>query len=147
MSLIDTITQDMYGAMKQKEKAHVATLRVLLSKLKEKQINQGKELSDNDGIAVIKTLVKQRKESIDMYEKAGRNELANAEKMELSVLETYLPSMMSDEDIRAMVSQVIDDTGASGMGDIGKVMPEVMKRGAGTIDGKVASQILRELLG
>lgn len=146
MSFIDTITKEMYSAMKNGEKAKAGTLRVLLAKLKDKQINQGKNLTSDEGLAVIKTLVKQRKESIDMYEKAGRSELAENEKSELDILETYLPQMMTEDDVKTLVQSVIEETGATGMGDIGKVMPEVMKRGAGTIDGKVANQILRDLL-
>jgi len=146
MSFIETITKEMYGAMKNGEKDKAATLRGLLAKLKDKQINQGKELTDDEGLSVIKTLVKQRKESIELYEKAGRKELAQNEQSELSILETYLPQMMSENDIKNLVQTIIDETGATGIGDIGKVMPEVMKRGAGTIDGKVANQLLRELL-
>jgi uncharacterized protein YqeY len=96
---------------------------------------------------VIKTLVKQRKESVEMYEKANRPELADKEKNELSILESYLPNMMSEDDIRGIVVAIIEETGATGIGDIGKVMPVVMQRGAGSIDGKTANVILRELLG
>ena len=146
MSFIEQIKTDMYSAMKSGEKEKAGTLRTLLAKLKDKQINQGKDLSKQDGLAVIKTLVKQRKESIDVYEKAGRTELVEIEKTELNVLESYLPQMMSEEEIRAVVTSVIEETSATGMGDIGKVMPVVMQRGGGRIDGKTANLILKELL-
>ena len=146
MSFIEKIKTEMYDAMKSGEKDKAGTLRTLLAKLKDKEINTRKELSEQDGLAVIKTLVKQRKESVEMYEKANRPELADKEKYELSILESYLPNMMSEDDIHGIVVAIIEETGATGMGDIGKVMPAVMQRGAGSIDGKTANLILRELL-
>ena len=147
MSFIEKIRTEMYDAMKSDEKDKVGTLRTLLAKLKDKEIKTRKQLSEQDALAVIKTLVKQRKESVVMYEKANRPELADREKNELMILESYLPSMMSEDDIRGIVVNIIEETGATGMGDIGKVMPVVMQRGAGAIDGKTANVILRELLG
>ena len=147
MSFIEKIKTEMYDAMKSGEKDKAGTLRTLLAKLKDKEINTRKELSEQDGLTVIKTLVKQRKESVEMYEKANRPELADKEQNELSILESYLPNMMSEDDIHEIVVAIIEETGAIGMGDIGKVMPVVMQRGAGSIDGKTANVILRELLG
>ena len=147
MSFIEKIKTEMYDAMKSGEKDKAGTLRTLLAKLKDKEINTRKELLEQDGLAVIKTLVKQRKESVEMYVKANRPELADKEKNELSILESYLPNMMLEDDIRGIVVAIIEETGATGMGDIGKVMPVVMQRGAGAIDGKTANVILRELLG
>jgi len=147
MGIIEKIKTEMYRAMKSGEKEKVGTLRVLLAKLKDKQINQGKDLSEQDGLAVIKTLVKQRKESVEMYENANRPELAEKEKIELGFLESYLPQMMSNDEVRAIVTNAIEETSATGLGDIGKVMPLVMQKGAGSIDGKSANVILRELLG
>ena len=146
MNFIGIIKKEMYEAMKSGQKERAAILRVLLAKLKDKQINQRKELSEQDGLAVIKTLVKQRKESIEMYEKAGRTDLAENEKSELTLLESYLPEMMTDEEIRELVLSVIAEIGVSDIGDIGKVMPVVMQRGGGVIDGKKANLILMELL-
>ena len=147
MSFIEKIKTEMYDAMKSGEKDKAGTLRTLLAKLKDKEINTRKELSEQDGLVVIKFLVKQRKESVAMYEKANRLELADKEKNELSILESYLPNMMSEDDIHKIVVAIIEETGAAGMGDIGKVMPVVIQRGAGSIDGKTANVILRELLG
>ena len=146
MSFIDTIKADMYTAMKSGEKKTASTLRTLLAKLKDQQINTGKELSDQEGLNVIKTLVKQRRESIEMYEQATRPDLAEQEKIELNILESYLPQMMTEDETRSLVVSVIEETGSIGMGDIGKVMPVVMQRGAGSVDGKTANMILRELL-
>ena len=146
MSFIDTIKADMYTAMKSGEKKTAGTLRTLLAKLKDQQINSGKKLSDQEGLNVIKTLVKQRRESIEMYEQANRPDLAEQEKIELNILESYLPQMMTEDETRSLVVSVIEETGSIGMGDIGKVMPVVMQRGAGSVDGKTANMILRELL-
>ena len=146
MSFIDTIKEDMYTAMKSGEKKTAGTLRTLLAKLKDQQINSGKKLSDQEGLNVIKTLVKQRRESIKMYEQANRPDLAEQEKIELNILESYLPQMMTEDETRSLVVSVIEETGSIGMEDVGKVMPVVMQRGAGSVDGKTANMILRELL-
>ena len=146
MSLIDTIKADMYTAMKSREKKTAGTLRTLLAKLKDQQINIGKELSGQEGLNVIKTLGKQHRESIEIYEKANRPDLAEQEKIELNILESYLPQMMTKDETRSLVISVIEETGSIGIEDIGKVMPVVMQRGAGSVDGKTANIILRELL-
>ena len=115
MSFIDTIKADMYTAMKSGEKEIVGTLRTLLAKLKDQQINTGKELSDQEGLNVIKTLVKQRRESIEIYEQANRPDLAEQEKIELNILESYLPQMMTEDETRSLVVSVIEETGSIGM--------------------------------
>ena len=146
MSFIESIKTDMYSAMKSGDKEKAGTLRTLLAKLKDRQINTRQELTDNDCINVIKTLVKQRKEAAKMYEDAKRPKLAEKEKIELAILETYLPKMMTEQETRTLIEIVINETGAEGISDIGKVMPIVMQRGEGKVDGKNANIILRELL-
>ena len=146
MSFIDTIKADMYTAMKSGEKKTADTLRTLLAKLKDQQINTGKELLDQEGLNVIKTLVKQHRESIEIYENANRLDLVEQEKTELNILESYLPQMMTKDETRSLVKSVIEEMGSIGMEDIGKVMPVVLQRGAGSVDGKTANMILRELL-
>tara|TARA_B110000967_G_scaffold136676_1_gene139529 strand:- start:2318 stop:2761 length:444 start_codon:yes stop_codon:yes gene_type:complete len=146
MNFIERIKKDMYSAMKSGEKEKSATLRTLLAKLKDKQINSGKELDENEGLSVIKMLVKQRKESSEMYKKASRMDLADQENLELTILEYYLPKMMSENETRILVKGIIDKTGSKDIGDLGKVMPLIMKQGSGLIDGKLANSILRELL-
>ena len=146
MSFIESIKTDMYSAMKSGDKEKAGTLRTLLAKLKDRQINTRQELTDNDCINVIKTLVKQRKEAAKMYEDAKRPKLAEKEKIELTILETYLPKMMTEKETRTLIENVINETGAEGISDIGKVMPIVMQRGEGKVDGKNANIILRELL-
>tara|TARA_X000000368_G_C22776216_1_gene599452 strand:+ start:37 stop:480 length:444 start_codon:yes stop_codon:yes gene_type:complete len=146
MNFLDTIKSDMYDAMKSGDKDKAGTLRTLLAKLKDRQINNRKDLTEKDCISVIKTLVKQREEAADMYEKAGRDTLAQKEKIEFDILNSYLPEMMSEVEIRNLVESVISETNAKGIAEMGKVMPLVMQKGGDAIDGKMANQILRELL-
>ena len=146
MNFLDTIKSDMYDAMKSGDKDKTGTLRTLLAKLKDRQINNRKDLTEKDCISVIKTLVKQREEAADMYEKAGRESLAQKEKIEFDILNSYLPEMMSEVEIRNLVESIISETNAKGITEMGKVMPLVMQKGGDAIDGKMANQILRELL-
>ena len=146
MNFLDKIKTDMYDAMKSGDKDKAGTLRTLLAKLKDRQINNRKDLTERDCISVIKTLVKQREEAADMYEKAGRESLAQKEKYEFDVLNSYLPETMSEAETRNLVKSVISETNANGLMDMGKVMPLVMQKGGDAIDGKIANQILRELL-
>tara|TARA_B100001758_G_C18320500_1_gene562926 strand:- start:728 stop:1171 length:444 start_codon:yes stop_codon:yes gene_type:complete len=146
MDYIEKIKVDMYAAMKSGDKDKAGTLRTLLAKLKDKQINTRKDLTEKECISVIKTLVKQRKESIEMYEKGGREGLAIKEKLELDILSVYLPEIMDEGETRKLVQAVITEANAKGLSDLGKVMPIVMQKGGSEINGKMANQILRELL-
>ena len=147
MSLSEQIQKDMYAAMKNGEKDKTVTLRSALSKLKDKRIDKQDDLSEQEELQVIKTMVKQRYESIEMYEKGGRDDLVAKEKTELEILETFLPQMMGAEELGALINDVIVETGATSMSDIGKIMPEVMKRSAGRADGKLAQSLVRDKLG
>lgn len=146
MNLFDTIQKNMYAAMKSGEKKKTVTLRTALSKLKDKIIEKREELSEQDELQVLKTMVKQRNESIEIYGKAGRDDLAAIEKAEVEILETFLPQMMSAEDLGKMIDEIIAETGASSTSDIGKVMPKIMKRSAGRADGKMAQSLVKEKL-
>ena len=146
MSLLKSITNEMYLSMKSGNKDKANTLRTLISKLKDQQIKSRKDISDEETLKIIKTLVKQRKESAEIYSKAGREELAEKESFEISILSNYLPKLMSDEDVLLLIKKIIDETNAKELSDIGKVMPLVMQRGKGKVDGKIANSILRSLL-
>lgn len=146
MKFIEKIKVDMYKAMKNKEKERVTALRNLMAKLKDKEISLGSNLSENESLSVLKTLVKQRKESFSMYEEAGRVDLALKEKAEFEIYELYLPRAMSEDEIKTLVKDLIHETGVTDISEIGKIMPLIMKRGGGSIDGKIANQVLRELL-
>ena len=137
---------DMYAAMKSGEKEKANTLRNVLSKLKDKQIEKRETLSIEEEIKILQTLVKQRKESIDLYEKGGRSELVAIEEQEMNIINSYLPKMMSDDSIKDIVKNVIETSGANSISDMGKVMPEVMKQGKGLIDGKTAQKFVSEML-
>ena len=146
MSLYKQIQNDMYKAMKSGNKEDANTLRTTLAKLKDKVIEKRQDLSKEEEVKILQTLVKQRKESIELYEKGGRNELAEAEQKELEIINNYLPKMMDESDIKSIVKTVIDEVGATSMADMGKIMPEVMKRGKGLIDGKSAQKFVQELI-
>lgn len=137
----------MYASMKAGEKEKTTTLRTTLAKLKDKKIEMRDDLSESEEIKVLQTLVKQRKESVELYTKGNRPELAEVEKAEIEILNSYLPHMMSEDDIKNIVQSVVDEIGAASMADMGIIMPEVMKRGKGLIDGKTAQQFVREMLG
>ena len=146
MSLLKNITDDMYLSMKSGDKEKANTLRTLISKLKDQQIKLRKDISDEEALKIIKTLVKQRKESAEIYSKAGREELAQKENFEISILNNYLPKLMSEEDVLSLIKKIVNETNAKDLSDIGKVMPLVMQRGEGKVDGKIANSILRSLL-
>ena len=146
MTHFEKIKEDMYTAMKSGDKEKANTLRNVISKLKDRQIEKRETLSSEEEIKILQTLVKQRKESIELYEKGGRGELVAVEKQEMDIINSYLPKMMSEDIIKDIVKNVIDSTGASTMSDMGKVMPEVMRQGKGLIDGKTAQKLVSEML-
>ena len=146
MSLLKNITDEMYLSMKSGDKEKANTLRTLISKLKDQQIKLRKDISDEEALKIIKTLVKQRKESAEIYSKAGREELAQKENFELSILDNYLPKLMSEEDVLSLIKKIVDETNAKDLSDIGTVMSLVMQRGKGKVDGKIANRILRSIL-
>ena len=146
MPLVDKIQKDMYKAMKEKEKERINALRNIIGKLKYRYIDKGDKLTEQEEIKVIQSLAKQRRESIEMYKQGGRNDLVETETKELSIIEEYLPQAMSEEEVRRLVREIVKETGAESMSDLGKVMPLVMKKGAGKVDGKLAQEVLRELL-
>ena len=146
MDFINSIKEDMYTAMKSGDKNTAQALRTLLAKLKDKQINLQRALTDNECISLIKTLVKQRNEAAALYIKANRKALADKEMQEINILNKYLPKMMNEVEVRSLIEKVIVQVGAVNISDIGKVMPTVMKMGKGSIDGKLANNIIRELL-
>ena len=146
MSIFNNIKTDMYNAMKAGEKVKSTALRTALSKIKDKQIEKRDPLNDDEIIKVLRGLVKQRDESIRLYIDAGRVDLADNEKLEKKYLETYLPNMLDNEEVKIIVETAIKDLNADSINDIGKIMPEVMKRGKGLIDGNIARQIVVSLL-
>lgn len=146
MNLIDKIQSDMYSAMKARDTIKSKTLRVVIAKLKDKKIAKRDDLSESEELKVLQSLAKQRKESIKMFKDGGRDDLVEQESKELEIIAEYLPKMMTDEEIKNIVKNSIEEAGAKSLADIGKVMPIIMKKGDSMIDGKKAQLFLRELL-
>lgn len=142
MSLKQQITDDMKTAMRAKETARLGAIRLLLAAMKQKEVDERIELGDADVLAIIDKMLKQRRDSVAQYEAAGRQELADVEKFEISVLETYMPQQMSDAEVAAAIEQAVTASGASGMQDMGKVMAILKPQLAGRADiGKVSGQV------
>lgn len=147
MSLKAQIMADIKEAMKNKEQVRLGTLRFLNSAIKNKEIEvRPNEISEDDILSVIKKAVKQRKESIDQYQKAERQDLADKEKSELDVLSVYLPEQMSREKVEEIVTAVIKDLGADSMKMMGAVMKETLTRCGGAADNKVVSEVVKAQL-
>ena len=146
MNYIEEIKQDMYAAMKSKDKVKATILRSLLSNLKKIEIEKKEPIAEPEYLSIVKKMVKQLKESIDVYIQAGRIELAEKEKSELSIIEAYLPKQFSEEEISELIKNIISEISAKNISDIGKVMAIVMKKGGGKVDGGIANRIAKELL-
>ena len=146
MNYIEKIKQDMYAAMKAKKKVEATILRSFLSNLKKIEIEKKDSLTDNEYLSTVKKMVKQLKESIDAYSQAGRNELAEKEKSELSIMQAYLPKQFSEKEISELIKNTISEISAKNTSDLGKVMALVMKKGDGKVDGGIANRITKELL-
>ena len=146
MSLKDQITEDMKTAMRAKDSVRLGAIRLLLSAIKQREVDERIELADGDVISVIEKMLKQRRDSIAAFELAKRVDLADIEKFEVTVLQTYMPKQMSDDEINQIITQVIADTGAQGAKDMGKVVGLVKPLVAGVADmGKVSGLIKARL--
>ncbi len=146
----DRITQDIKTAMKSGDKARLTTLRLITAAIKDRELGVGgqppTEVGDAEVVAILQKMVKQRRESIATYEKAGRNELADQEKAEIVILETYLPKQMDEAGMQSAVAALVAELGASGPKDMGRVMGALKERYAGQMDFGKASGVLKELL-
>jgi uncharacterized protein YqeY len=140
------ISDDMKSAMKAGEKERLGTIRLILSAIKQQEVDSRKDLQDEDILAILDKMSKQRRESIDQYEKAGRDDLAGKEKAELKILQTYLPSQLDDEAITALIDEAIEATGAEAMKDMGKVMGILKPKMQGRADmAAVSAQVKSRL--
>jgi hypothetical protein len=146
MSLAEKITNDLKEALKSGDSRRVSVLRMVKAAIKNKEIEKRASLQDEDIINVLKSFVKRANESIEQFSKAGRTELVQKEKEELTVVQSYLPEQLSEEEIRVIIKDVINETGATSLKDMGKVMKAVMARGKGQIDGKLANTLVKEML-
>jgi len=148
MSLKDRITEDMKAAMRAKDAPRLSAIRLLLSAMKQKEVDERVELSDADVVAIIDKMLKQRRESIAQFEKGGRQDLADTEKFEVGVLQAYMPQALSDAEIDAEIAAAMQASGAKAISDMGKVMAILKPKFAGRADmGKVSGLIKAKLGG
>ena len=146
MSLKQQITEDMKTAMRAKDTARLGAIRLLLAAMKQREVDERIELSDTDVLVIIEKMNKQRRDSISQYEAAGRQDLADVEKFEMSVLKNYMPQQLGEAEITAAVVEAISTTGASGPQEMGKVMAVLKPKLAGRADmGKVSALIKAQL--
>ncbi|MGE0405961.1 MAG: GatB/YqeY domain-containing protein [Candidatus Korobacteraceae bacterium] len=149
MSISDIIQKDMTEAMKARDERRLSTLRMVRSALKNKEIDKRAPLDEKEELAILSTLIKQRKESIEQFEKGGRQELADKEKSEIELIERYMPKALGEEEVITTVRQTIAEMGSPTMKDVGTVMKNVMARFAATgarVDGKLVSDKVRQEL-
>ncbi len=148
MSLAEQIQSDLTAAMKDRDKVRTATLRLVLAGIKNVRAEpgHGQQVTDEEVRDIISREAKKRRESVQMYSDAGRDELAATEEAELEVLTDYLPAQMSEEEVRALVEQTVADVGATGPGDLGKVMGALMPKVKGKADGKMVNNVVRGAL-
>ena len=147
MSLKQQIISDLTASMKAQDAPRTSTLRMVKAAIMNREIEKGGELDDDEMMKLLRSLVKQRHDSVEQYEKGGRPELADKEKTEINVIETYLPQGASRDEIEAAVAAVISETGASSMKDMGKVMKAVQGALAGkNADGRAVSEIVKAKL-
>ena len=147
MSLSKQIVADLTTAMKAQDAAKTSTLRMVKAAMMNRQIEKGSELDDEDTQKLLRSLVKQRRDSVEQYQKAGRQELVDKEQAEIDVIEAYLPKAASQEEIEQVVAAVIAETGASSIKDMGKVMKAVQAALAGkNADGRVVSEVVKARL-
>jgi uncharacterized protein YqeY len=146
MGLKERLREDMKEALKAKDKVKLSTIRMINSLIKNAEIEKRGKLTDEEIVQLLMKYAKQRRESIEMYEKGGRQDLVEKEKAELAVVESYLPKQMTEEEIKEIVKEAIEETGASSPKDIGKVMKVVMPKVRGRADGSLVNKIVRDLL-
>lgn len=146
--LIAQIKKQQIAAMKAKDKPRLATIRLILAAIKQVEVDERKELTDEDTLAILTKMVKQRKDSVAQYESAGRTDLADVEKAEIEVIQDFLPQPLSSDEIAALIDEAISSSGAAGMQDMGKVMGQLKSKIQGRADmGAVSGQVRARLNG
>jgi len=140
------IDQDIKEALKARNNLKLGVLRMLKSEIKYKEIDKGSELSDDEVISVLSSSVKKRKESIEQFEKGGRDDLVSREKAELEVVREYMPEQLTEDELTRIIHQAIQETSAAGPSDLGKVMKSIMPQVKGKADGKLINQLVTSQL-
>ncbi|MCH2240594.1 MAG: GatB/YqeY domain-containing protein [Aquabacterium sp.] len=146
MSLKDRITDDMKAAMRAKEADRLGTIRMLLAAIKQKEVDERVTVDDAGVVALVDKLIKQRRDAIAQYQAGGRSDLADKEAAEITVLQAYLPERLSAEAVAAQVAALVTELGASGPGDMGKVMAAAKQRLAGSADMAAVSAAVKQAL-
>jgi uncharacterized protein YqeY len=147
-TLLERVTQEIGEAMRKKDQASLAPLRMLKAALMNKEVEKSRALDDAESLQVVGALVKQRRDSVEQFTKGGRTDLADKEQAEIKFLERYLPPAADPAAIQAAIDAAVAETGASGPKDMGKVMKATMARLAGqSVDGKVVSELVKKRLG
>ncbi|HGS4461460.1 TPA: GatB/YqeY domain-containing protein [Vibrio metschnikovii] len=147
MALIDTLKEEQKLAMKAKDKVRLGTIRLALAAIKQREVDEQITLNDDDILAVLVKMVKQRRDSVTQYEAANRQDLADVEKAEITVLEEFMPQPLSEEDVIALIDSAVAESQASGMKDMGKVMALIKPHIQGRADmGRVSSLVRAKLV-
>lgn len=146
MNLSERLTDDMKQAMKNQDKLKLTTIRMVRASIKNLEIDLKRPLDDNETLEVLSREIKQRKDSLQEFEKAGRDDLATALRAEIEIISEYLPAQLSEEEIKAIVTQTIQELGASSKAEMGKVMSALMPKTKGRADGKLVNQIVQQFL-
>ncbi|HOJ77922.1 MAG TPA: GatB/YqeY domain-containing protein [Bacillota bacterium] len=146
MTLKEKLQEEMKVALKNKSQLKLSVIRLVKAAITNLEIDRGHELDDSEVIEVLAKEAKQRKDAIIEYEKAGRNDIVESLKMELQILQEYLPAQLSEEELKAIVQEIIDSVGATSKKDMGKVMAALMPKVKGRADGKVVNQLVNSFL-
>ncbi|MBO9605508.1 MAG: GatB/YqeY domain-containing protein [Paenibacillaceae bacterium] len=146
MSLSERLNEDMKQAMKSQDKFRLSVIRMVRSAIKNIEIDQRKTLDDNEVLDILSREIKQRRDSLQDFEKAGRDDLAESVKAEIAIIGEYLPQQLTEEEVTAIVQSTIQETGASSKADMGKVMAALMPKVKGRADGKLVNRLVQQSL-
>lgn len=146
MNLSERLNEDMKQAMKSQDKFKLSTIRLIRATIKNLEIDLKRTLNDNEVLDILSREIKQRKDALQEFEKAGREDLADKVKAEAEIIAEYLPQQLTEEEIKVIVQQTIQETGASSKADMGKIMSALMPKVKGRADGKLVNQAVQELL-
>lgn len=146
MSLSERLNEDMKQAMKSQDKFRLSVIRMVRSAIKNIEIDQRKTLDDNEVLDILSREIKQRRDSLQDFEKAGRDDLAQSVKAEIAIIGEYLPEQLTEEEVKAIVQMTIQEVGASSKAEMGKVMAALMPKVKGRADGKLVNQLVQQSL-
>ena len=146
MNLSQQLSDDMKQAMRAKDKFKLSVIRMILSSVKNEAINKGSKLEDSEVLEIVSRELKQRKDSLQEFKQAGRDDLADKLQLEIEVISNYLPEQLTEEELKSIVTQTIQEVGASSKADMGKVMGALMPKVKGRADGKAVNQMVQGLL-